>query len=64
MTYGTYQLPAGIWQTVASFDDATEAEETMEFHAQGRPWLTADSPEALAELTAEHGDDDVHDKRG
>jgi hypothetical protein len=36
MTYGTYELPDGTWQTVGSFPDQQTAVSTIAFHAQGR----------------------------
>lgn len=55
MIYGTYQLPDGTWQAVASFQDADEARQTLEFHAAGREWKMAKS---LARLERDTGGSD------
>lgn len=50
LVYYSYQLPNGQWQAIASTDSTIEAVENCEFHAQGRPWVIADSSATVFEL--------------
>jgi hypothetical protein len=52
--YGTYQLPDGSWQSVAAFENADEARESLEFHANGRPWRMAEDHESLRKLVNDY----------
>jgi len=48
--YGTYLLPDGKWQSTAIFESKEEVEDVLAFHAQGRPYLIAESEKELEEL--------------
>jgi len=50
LVYYSYQLPDGNWQTIAASESLIEAVENCEFHAQGRPWVIADSSATIFEL--------------
>jgi len=50
LVYYSYQLPNGKWQAIASTDSIIEAVENCEFHAEGRPWVIADSSATIFEL--------------
>lgn len=48
--YGTYKLPDGKWQSIAFFESAAEACETMSFHAQGRGYIISENRIMLREI--------------
>lgn len=48
--YGTYKLPDGKWQSIALFESATEACETLGFHAQGRGYLISENRSIINEI--------------